>query len=289
MQFSKRSLETLIDLVENKLTSMEVWDRGDRRELLRRDLGGEPLDERTELDLALYFDVLSSRPPEFQVTRKIDTKLAGALFALRPPGIPSAPNDEEENPRSLPRRNLRRYWQVSLPSGQAMARALGLQNVLDTPDKLGIRDLPADAASALSEHCPLWYYILKEAEVQAGGSHLGALGSVIVCAVFSGLLRGDPHSWLNVHPCWEPDDDPLLTAEDKQDGEGDMEWTLAAIIRLSGLPVDGDDFGSGGSGGSGGSSSSATASATADYESRGRGEGGGKKGGGRSKGRGKKG
>jgi hypothetical protein len=33
MQFSKRSLETLIDLVENKLSSMEVWDRGDRREL----------------------------------------------------------------------------------------------------------------------------------------------------------------------------------------------------------------------------------------------------------------
>jgi hypothetical protein len=33
MQFSKRTLETLIDLVENKLSSMEVWDRGDRREL----------------------------------------------------------------------------------------------------------------------------------------------------------------------------------------------------------------------------------------------------------------
>lgn len=33
MQLSKRTLETLIDLVENKLSSMEVWDRGDRREL----------------------------------------------------------------------------------------------------------------------------------------------------------------------------------------------------------------------------------------------------------------
>ena len=33
MQLSKRSLETMIDLVENKLSSMEVWDRGDRREL----------------------------------------------------------------------------------------------------------------------------------------------------------------------------------------------------------------------------------------------------------------
>ncbi len=32
MQFTRQSLTTLIDLVENKLSCMEVWDRDDRRE-----------------------------------------------------------------------------------------------------------------------------------------------------------------------------------------------------------------------------------------------------------------
>jgi len=33
MHLSRQSLDTLIDLVENKLSAMEVWDRGDQREL----------------------------------------------------------------------------------------------------------------------------------------------------------------------------------------------------------------------------------------------------------------
>ena len=32
MHFTRQSLTTLIDLVENKLSLMEVWDRDDRRE-----------------------------------------------------------------------------------------------------------------------------------------------------------------------------------------------------------------------------------------------------------------
>ncbi len=32
MHFTRQSLITLIDLVENKLSCMEVWDRDDRRE-----------------------------------------------------------------------------------------------------------------------------------------------------------------------------------------------------------------------------------------------------------------
>lgn len=33
MQLSKQSVETLVDLVENKLSTMEVWDRADKREV----------------------------------------------------------------------------------------------------------------------------------------------------------------------------------------------------------------------------------------------------------------
>ena len=87
------------------------------------------------------------------------------------------------------------------------------------------------------DHDALWFYILKEAETLPGanaGQMLGQLGSLIVCATFAGLLKGDPNAWINVDPCWHPDQDGLLRADDKQDAN---DWTLASIIRLSGLPV----------------------------------------------------
>jgi hypothetical protein len=61
------------------------------------------------------------------------------------------------------------------------------------------------------------------------------------------LLKGDPYSYFNQNPGWTPSQDPLLSEikdeegrllnQDREDGA----WTLASIIRLSGLPVDGDD------------------------------------------------
>lgn len=43
MSLSKRSLETLLDLVEIKLSCMEVWDRDDRRELQSLELARNEL------------------------------------------------------------------------------------------------------------------------------------------------------------------------------------------------------------------------------------------------------
>jgi hypothetical protein len=50
----------------------------------------------------------------------------------------------------------------------------------------------------------LWFYILREAEVQAGGQHLGAVGGRIVGEVIIGLLQGDSQSYLNQDPEWTP-------------------------------------------------------------------------------------
>ena len=33
MQLSKQSVEALVDLVENKLSTIEIWDRADKREV----------------------------------------------------------------------------------------------------------------------------------------------------------------------------------------------------------------------------------------------------------------
>ena len=51
---------------------------------------------------------------------------------------------------------------------------------------------------------PLWYYILKEAEVQQMGLQLGEVGSRIVAEVFIGLLEGDNSSFLSQNPFWKP-------------------------------------------------------------------------------------
>jgi hypothetical protein len=50
---------------------------------------------------------------------------------------------------------------------------------------------------------PLWYYILKEAEV-AGGARLAGVGARIIGEVFIGLLQLDPNSYLARNPRWRP-------------------------------------------------------------------------------------
>ena len=51
---------------------------------------------------------------------------------------------------------------------------------------------------------PLWYYVLKEAEVVADCLHLGPVRGRIVAEVFIGLLRTDPGSYLATNPRWQP-------------------------------------------------------------------------------------
>ncbi len=83
-----------------------------------------------------------------------------------------------------------------LPSGEAVARAIGCEPL--SREALGLRALGWEGET------PLWYYILKEAEVQAGGERLGDVGGRIVAEVLLGLLEGDANSYLNLKPNWRP-------------------------------------------------------------------------------------
>ena len=62
----------------------------------------------------------------------------------------------------------------------------------------------AAAANGFGKESPLWFYILKEAEVQESGLRLGQVGSRILSEVFVGLIQGDPASFMNVFPKWKP-------------------------------------------------------------------------------------
>jgi hypothetical protein len=76
----------------------------------------------------------------------------------------------------------------SLPSGQAIARRLGV-----TPLALSeLRKYRLD----LDRSTPLFCYTLKEAEVVEGGLRLGPVGGTVVAEVFVGLLQSDPTSWV---------------------------------------------------------------------------------------------
>jgi hypothetical protein len=58
--------------------------------------------------------------------------------------------------------------------------------------------------SGCADNSPLFYYILKEAELKANGLTLGPVGSHIVTEVIQGALEADANSYLSVAgPKWE--------------------------------------------------------------------------------------
>jgi hypothetical protein len=56
----------------------------------------------------------------------------------------------------------------------------------------------------LDRSTPLWYYVLKEAEIMAKGLHLGPVGGRIVAEVIIGLLQTDRTSFLRAERHWTP-------------------------------------------------------------------------------------
>jgi hypothetical protein len=143
--------------------------------------GFRTLPSQWEIEWKFFFETGTGNP---QHARKIDTKLSAPLKDVA----------GTDDPHALAVRNLLRGRALKLPSGQAVATAMGHTPLTDA--ELG---LPAVFAG----HAPLWYYVLKEAET-SGGAHLGPVGGRIVAEVLLGLMKGDPFSYVNVEPTWEP-------------------------------------------------------------------------------------
>ncbi|HEY2320605.1 MAG TPA: heme peroxidase family protein [Solirubrobacteraceae bacterium] len=156
-----------------------------------------------------------------QLAYKIDTSLVDPLKDL-PLRVASDP------PPSLPARNLLRGWRLRLPSGQAVARAMGLAPMADADIKIGkFTGDPADikgsildptlGGPAFAGNCPLWTYVLAETQAvdipfattdgtqTISSRRLGPVGGRIVAETFAGLMLADPSSFLNVDPLFMPD------------------------------------------------------------------------------------
>ncbi len=119
-------------------------------------------------------------------------------------------------------RNLKRGVMLGLPSGQDVAAHLKVKNPL-TPAEIATGPDGIEAKKqGLDKATPLWYYILKEAQVRRNGERLGPVGSVIVSEVFVGLVHGDPQSYIWREKNWKP---TLPSAK-----AGD--FTMADLLRL---------------------------------------------------------
>ena len=150
------------------------------------DLRGGFRSSKRFIDWQTFFDFGDGRVKH---NKRIDTKLSSALFRLL--GQPSDQSD------SLAIRNLIRNLTMEVPSGQRVAAAMQ-----ETP--LSDSDLAELEPYGLQHRTPLWFYVLKEAEVLTGGQHLGPVGGRIVAEVFHGLIEGDPSSYLVQDPDWTP-------------------------------------------------------------------------------------
>lgn len=161
-----------------------------------------------------------------QLAYRIDTSVVNPLGML-PSSVASDP------PPSLAQRNLLRGFELGLPTGQDIARAMGVTPLKDTeiaigkavdtpdntppdPDIRGtIASLPQLAP--FKGKCPLWTYILAEAfrsrinvvtptteRTNVSTPQLGPVGGRIVAEVFLGLMFGDNDSMFNLEPNWTP-------------------------------------------------------------------------------------
>jgi hypothetical protein len=151
-----------------------------------------------------YFFELGGNPPNqpMQKAYRIDQQLVNPLGSL-PPAIAA-------NPPSLAARNLLRGMRLGLPSGQSVARAMGETPIADKDLLVGPRGAAnrpsvVDVSPEFKGNAPLWYYILREAEMLHDGNQLGPVGGRIVAEVFVGILCRDPASYQNVDPSWTPD------------------------------------------------------------------------------------
>ena len=205
---------------------------------------GQAVPQHWGIDWSFFLDGLT--PPAAAATEpkmaipqpsyRIDASLVDPLRLLPEFDGAAVPN------ANLAFRNLKRSQLQSLPSGEAVATVLGIVPIVfddmwwagshgpagpiddDRKDLAKRRqDFGKKFKSVLQNHTPLWFYILREAELFGttrapgkatpanpsprdpfGGQHLGPVGSRIIAETFVGLLWMDNNSFLHAQSGWRP-------------------------------------------------------------------------------------
>lgn len=194
---------------------------------------GQAIPSHWGIDWSFFLDGLASpaNPPGAQPlaipqpSYRIDATIVDPLKAL--PEFKGVQPDA-----NLAFRNLVRSRMLQLPSGEAVAALLGLvplsfhdlwwagsirdhAHVDEDRETIAARREAFGNAhrAAFEGKTPLWYYILREAELFGtmrvsndpfGGQHLGPVGSHIVAETLIGILWMDKSSFLHASPGFRP-------------------------------------------------------------------------------------
>ena len=182
-----------------------------------------------------FVDKGSSVPDHF--ARKIDTRLAPPLKDLVNQGNEEEDEEIKKILKRLARRNLLRGYLLSIPTGQSVAEAMDVallsEDELRQGNSIELNDVLGN--NGFLERTPLWYYVLKEAEVRANGNSLGELGSRIVCETIIGQLFNDPDSYLQRRRVWDPSKGVKLPNPGGDPRDGDPIVTIRDFFRFAGL------------------------------------------------------
>jgi hypothetical protein len=142
------------------------------------------------LDWSLMFDFPGR--PAAQRAKRIDGRLPAPLMRL-PIEITGEGGDPDY--RSLATRDLERGQGTALPAGEAVARAIGTEPL--SPEEVGL-------GHGWSSQTPLWFYILREADISGDGDRLGPVGGRIVTDTLVAIVDSDPESFRSLDRDWTP-------------------------------------------------------------------------------------
>jgi hypothetical protein len=128
------------------------------------------------------------------VAKRIDTRLSDPLSFL-PLGSLLQRDPTPPAQRNLAYRSLAAGAEQKLATGQEMARFLGISPLSEKDLEKGDRGVIGDprlSRAGVFTTTPLWFYILREAEL--GGGRLGVVGSRIVAETFHRSIEASEHS-----------------------------------------------------------------------------------------------
>ncbi len=172
-----------------------------------------PLQDDFTIEWGRFFDGLPASGPVAS-SSYIDSSIAAPLHGLIRPTLRLCNRMESSaDVASLPVRTVLRGARAGLLSGQQVANTLFKQGVIKAEDRLTSSQLTRDTCNhsgsvlrdiGLEQNTPLFYYLLKEAEIRGLGRTLGPMGSYIVGEVVQRALETDPEGYVSVAgPGWK--------------------------------------------------------------------------------------
>ncbi|RDI22425.1 heme peroxidase [Lentzea flaviverrucosa] len=140
------------------------------------------------------------------VTKRIDTLLVDPLTQLPAGTFGGRGTQFREIERNLAFRNLTRASMMELATGQQIAELFGVEPLTAEQILVGnggavVEGLSEEQKAQLVAATPLWFYVLREAEV--GNGLMGPVGGRITAEVFHRAMEGSRISIVR-SPYWRP-------------------------------------------------------------------------------------